>query len=226
MASIRLKTLRSPIADMAVRRIMTVAALLIASSAIAQTVNDEAASFDAAARAALPRAEVRTLRSEVRTIQGLSGNVADATRGIAGEIVSLSKVQRSLAAEGLTSRMVNGALQVSLPGDVLFDFDKATIRSNALPTLEKVKRAALATGMRPVVVEGHTDAVGTKRYNQALSEARAAAVAVWLTRSGILTSRVSSHGFGSDRPVAPNKAASGGDNPAGRQLNRRVTVIL
>ncbi len=205
---------------------MIVRLVLIGSSSVAQTVSDEAASFDAAARSALPRAEVRTLRSEVRTIQGLSGNVADATRGIAGEVVSLATVQRTLAAEGLTSRLVNGALQVSLPGDVLFDFDKATIRSNALPTLEKVKRAAVATGTRPVVVEGHTDAVGTKRYNQTLSEARAAAVARWLTTSGVTPSRVTSRGYGSDKPVAPNKSASGSDNPDGRQLNRRVTVIL
>jgi outer membrane protein OmpA-like peptidoglycan-associated protein len=211
---------------MAMRVIVTAAAVQIGSSSVAQTVSDEAASFDSVARAALPRAEVRILRSEVRTIVGLSSNVADATRGIAGEVVSLATVQRTLTAEGLTSRLVNGDLQVSLPGDVLFDFDKATIRSSAVPTLEKVKRAALATGMRPVVVEGHTDAVGTMRYNQTLSEARAAAVASWLTTSGIPPSRVTSRGYGSAQPVAPNKSASGNDNPDGRQLNRRVTVIL
>lgn len=211
---------------MKLANVLAVAACLIGTSAGAQTTGDEAAAADGAARAALPRAEVRTLRSEVRTIQGLSGNVADATRGIAGEVVALTTVQRSLAADGLTSRFVNGSLEVSLPGDILFDFDKSTIRRNAIPTLEKVKRAVEATGDRPVVVEGHTDAVGTRAYNQTLSVSRAAAVADWLTTAGIPRSRVTSRGFGSDRPLAPEKTPQGGDSPNGRQLNRRVTVRL
>ena len=205
---------------------LTLALLLAANSASAQSAADDEVAADLAARAALPRAEIRTLMPEVRTIQGLDGSLAGATRSISGDVVAIAAVQRSLAASGLDTRMVGGALEVSLPGDVLFDFDKAAIRPSAVPTLERVKQAAEQTGDRPVGVEGHTDAVGTATHNQPLSEARARAVAEWLAGAGIARSRLTSRGFGATRPIAPNKTPAGADDPAGRQKNRRVTITL
>jgi len=206
---------RSPTASLAL-------AALLAAAAPAQ-VADEAAA-DVAARDALPRAEIRTITGEVRTIAGLGGATGGETRAITGQVVSLAAVERGLA--GLSTRMVDGRLEVSLPGDVLFDFDKAAIRASAIPTLERVRAAAAQTGTRPVRVEGHTDAVGTPAYNQRLSEARAQAVARWLTDAGVERERVDSAGFGATRPVAPNRRPDGRDDPAGRQRNRRVTVLL
>lgn len=206
--------------------VIAAAIAAVATSSAAQVRDGGPAMADAAARAALPRAEIRTLRPDVRTIQGLSGNIADSARGISGDVVALAAVQRSLSANGLSARLVNGALEVSLPGDVLFDFDKSTVRARALSTLERVKNAATATGTRPVIVQGHTDAVGTRAYNQSLSEARAAAVADWLATAGIPRGRLQSRGYGSDRPVAPNTSRSGKDDPAGRQRNRPVTITL
>ena len=181
---------------------------------------------DAAAQAALARAEVRTILPEVRTIQGLDGSLAGGARSLSGSVETIAGVQRSLASSGLAARMVGNALEVSLPGDVLFDFDRATIRTTAIPTLERVRQAAGQTGDRPVRVEGYTDALGTPAHNRTLSEARARAVADWLVRAGIAPGRITSRGFGADRPVAPNRTPSGADDPAGRQKNRRVTIIL
>ena len=201
-----------------------IALVLLAVGARAQTATEEAAA-DAAARAALPRAEVRTIMPEVRTIQGLGDGVGGGARAIVGDVVPLATVQRSLDRDGLSTRLVNGALEVSLPGDVLFDFDKATIRDSAIPTLEKVARAAARTG-RPIRVEGHTDAIGTPARNQPLSEARARAVADWLASANIDRTRITSAGFGATRPIAPNRTAAGRDDPGGRQRNRRVAVLL
>jgi outer membrane protein OmpA-like peptidoglycan-associated protein len=141
-------------------------------------------------------------------------------------VLSLEAVGRGLQAGGLAIRSVQGGLEVMLPGDVLFDFDKATIRPSAVPVLEKVGAAARQTGNRLIRVDGHTDAVGQPAYNQRLSKARADAVAQWLAQSGAAAARLSAQGFGATRPVAPNRTPDGRDDPAGRQKNRRVTVTF
>lgn len=208
------------------RRALKLAALAAASCASAQAIGDGEAAANSVARKALSRAEVRTIVSQVRTIKALNGNLAGSAQSVAGNVFAITTAQRSLAADGLASRVVNGSLEVSLPGDVLFDFDKSTIRASAVATLEKVRNAAEATGDRPVTVAGHTDAVGVAAHNQLLSEARARVVADWLAQAGVRRSRLTSHGFGATRPVAPNKSITGSDDPAGRQRNRRVTITL
>jgi OOP family OmpA-OmpF porin len=68
-----------------------------------------------------------------------------------------------------------------------------------------------------IEVQGHTDSRGGKRYNQRLSERRAAAVVKWLVKQGnVDASRLLSQGYGMDEPIAEN------DTPEGRQKNRRV----
>lgn len=69
-----------------------------------------------------------------------------------------------------------------------------------------------------VRIEGHTDDVGDRTSNLDLSRRRAAAVAAWLAERGIQADRMSTDGFGPDRPVAPN------DSAANRALNRRVEL--
>jgi outer membrane protein OmpA-like peptidoglycan-associated protein len=174
---------------------------------------------EAEARAALPRAEIRRITGEIRRIEGLQ-------TAITGAVLPLEAVRLGLQQGGLEVRAVNGGLEVMLPGDVLFDFDKATIRTSAVPILEKVAAAARQTGDRPIGVEGHTDAVGRPAYNQRLSQARAEAVVQWLVKAAIPASRLSAKGFGATRPVAPNRTPDGKDDPAGRQKNRRVTITF
>ena len=79
----------------------------------------------------------------------------------------------------------------------------------------------------PVVIQGYTDALGNDGYNQKLSERRAASVKAWLaTREGLAAVPFTIAGFGARNPVAPNSKPDGSDNPEGRQLNRRVTLII
>jgi outer membrane protein OmpA-like peptidoglycan-associated protein len=101
---------------------------------------------------------------------------------------------------------------------VHFDFDKSVIRPDAVPVLNEAAETLKAEGGIAVIVEGHTDSVGTDAYNQKLSHRRAAAVKQYLVKHGIPSNRVTSEGFGESRPVASN------DTEDGRAQNRRVEL--
>ena len=121
-------------------------------------------------------------------------------------------------------------VRYSLEGDVLFDFDKAAIREEARTSLEILSEQITTRFGDSAIrlrIEGHTDAKGDDAYNQGLSERRAEAVATWLKRfGGFDDAEVRVRGFGETRPVAPNAYADGSDFPEGRQLNRRVEIVV
>jgi outer membrane protein OmpA-like peptidoglycan-associated protein len=104
--------------------------------------------------------------------------------------------------------------------DVLFDFDRASLKPDAREKLAKVSGILLAYPTLHVNVEGHTDSVGTDDYNLKLSQRRADAVRDYLTSNSINSDNVSALGLGKDGPVASN------DTAAGRQQNRRVEMVV
>jgi outer membrane protein OmpA-like peptidoglycan-associated protein len=104
--------------------------------------------------------------------------------------------------------------------DVLFDFDRATLKPGAKEKLAKVSGILLAYPSLHMNVEGHTDSVGTDEYNLKLSERRADSVRDYLTSNGISTANVQAVGLGKDGPVASN------DTATGRQQNRRVEMVV
>jgi len=112
-----------------------------------------------------------------------------------------------LAAEG----------RVALDG-VGFDFNRATLRPDSLPALIAARDAILTLG-GDWRIEGHTDSVGSRGYNQTLSEARALAVRDWLVAAGVPAAGLTAQGFAFDRPVADNAT------DAGRARNRRVELV-
>lgn len=115
---------------------------------------------------------------------------------------------------------------MALPGDVLFDFDKADIRPDARPTLDKVAQL-IGQGSGAVAIEGHTDGKGDDSYNLRLSERRAMAVRDYLKDVRMVPGdRLTVKGLGEQRPVAANLAPDGKDNPAGQQKNRRVEIVI
>jgi OOP family OmpA-OmpF porin len=105
-------------------------------------------------------------------------------------------------------------------GGVHFDFDKSTLKPEAIVVLNKA--VALLQQHERVVVEvaGHTDSIGSDAYNQKLSERRAIAVKDYLTSKGIKASRLTAKGYGESMPVASN------DTEEGRAENRRVEMIV
>ncbi|HEY2292028.1 MAG TPA: OmpA family protein [Thermoanaerobaculia bacterium] len=110
--------------------------------------------------------------------------------------------------------------------DALFDFDKATLTPSAEETLDALLPLLAKAGKRPARVEGHTDAKGSDSYNQTLSEKRAQTVKDWLVAHGALPASTPTAGWGKRHPIAPNTRPDGADDPAGRQKNRRVEVVL
>ena len=101
---------------------------------------------------------------------------------------------------------------------VNFDFNRADIRPDSRPILDQAVDVLRENEDVHVVVEGHTDAIGTDEYNRALSVRRAEAVFRYLVNRGIPPERLRVEGFGESRPVASN------DDEAGRAQNRRVEL--
>lgn len=115
---------------------------------------------------------------------------------------------------------------VSLPGDVTFDFNEATIRADAQPTLDRLLQLIQASSEGTISVEGHTDSRGDDGYNQKLSLARAEAVKAYLVSKGVAEDRLRTLGLGETRPTVPNAKPDGTDDEVGRQKNRRVEIVL
>ncbi|MDX2272848.1 MAG: OmpA family protein [Cyanobacteriota bacterium] len=121
-----------------------------------------------------------------------------------------------------SSTLEVGTQTISLPGDVLFDFDKAEIRPEAASLLQKVADSLRDMPNARILVAGHTDNIGEDNYNLVLSLERANAVKDYLIKllpSGNTHSWVAS-GFGASQPVADNQTATG------RQRNRRVDLVI
>jgi outer membrane protein OmpA-like peptidoglycan-associated protein len=131
---------------------------------------------------------------------------------------------RTLLSQLGAKQDVDQAIRFSLPADILFDFDKATLRPDAQAPLLKAKQLIAAYPKAPVTIIGYTDAKGEDAYNDRLSMARASTVSARLMDSGNRHTTVK--GYGERDPVAPNARPDGSDDPEGRQRNRRVEIIL
>ena len=105
-------------------------------------------------------------------------------------------------------------------GDVLFDSGQAQLKSGGMRNVQKLADFFKQYPQRRVMIEGFTDSVGSNSQNQELSDQRANSVRMALLDMGIGTERMTSRGYGESYPVAGN------DTAAGRQMNRRVELIV
>lgn len=104
--------------------------------------------------------------------------------------------------------------------DIYFDTDSSNLTKSSVLIIEGFLEFLEENPSVRVSIEGHTDNVGDKEYNQALSEARAKAVYDRLIADGIEASRLSYAGFGESRPIAGN------DSEEGRAVNRRTVFVI
>jgi outer membrane protein OmpA-like peptidoglycan-associated protein len=193
---------------------------------------EAAASADAVARAEQQVAEGRrraeqaqTEAERARANEDLARAQAESAR-LEAEQAKQDKQElqqqlfTSIAAILETRREARGLI-VSL-SDVLFDFNQASLKPGAREKLSKLAGILLAyPGPYHMEIEGHTDSVGSQDYNQKLSEDRARSVSDYLLKSGLASERIRAvRGFGKLRPVATN------DNATGRQMNRRVEIVI
>ena len=137
-----------------------------------------------------------------------------------------SSVQEELVEE-LNATVSESEIIVPLSTDVLFDFDRADIREDAISTLNKLGQTISKLKLKMIQIAGHTDSKGSDEYNLQLSQQRAEAVASWLSsNTDIPSENLIAKGYGETQPVADNQKPNGEDNPAGRAKNRRVEIII
>nr|WP_041603774.1 OmpA family protein [Thioflavicoccus mobilis] len=164
-----------------------------------------------------------------KSAQGaLIGAVGGAIAG--GMVGSYMEQQRQDFVKALGAEIQSGMIRVEkLPNDQLlvgmtgatsFETDSDVIQAGFYSTLDKISTIVKRYGKTQLVINGHTDSVGSAAYNQQLSERRAAAVQNYLLADGVVLERLSARGYGESEPIASN------DIPEGRRLNRRVDIII
>jgi outer membrane protein OmpA-like peptidoglycan-associated protein len=131
----------------------------------------------------------------------------------------LDKQAEELKKHAETRRTENGIV-TRLKGDILFDTNKAALKPNADKTLSDIAQVIKKYPEDIILISGHTDATGTDKRNQALSEQRAQSVREKLVAQGVPANSIQISGAGSSKPVADNSSAEG------RAKNRRVDIDI
>jgi outer membrane protein OmpA-like peptidoglycan-associated protein len=131
-----------------------------------------------------------------------------------------SRLREQLRGSGVSVTRVGDDLVLNMPGNITFDVDRSDLRDNFSPVLDSVSLVLKEYDQTLIDVTGHTDSTGAISHNMELSQRRAGSVATYLKASGIDSMRVYTQGVGPHYPVADNSSA------AGRQLNRRVELVL
>lgn len=196
---------------------------------VRETVNFKTAELSVAnAGAARTAAQLQARTQEAEAAQRAA---AEAQRAAGAARTDATEAQRQAAMVMERNRLLEARMAelnakqtprgvVITLGDVLFDVDRSALKPSGLRMVDQLVEVLKADPQRTLLVEGFTDSTGADAYNQTLSTERADAVRVALLRQGIASTRVASRGYGEAHPVASN------DTVAGRQMNRRVEIVL
>jgi outer membrane protein OmpA-like peptidoglycan-associated protein len=172
-----------------------------------------------AARTAQAQADVARRDASVALAQAdAARQQADAARQQAASEAERARILQAQI-DDMQAKATDRGLVLTL-GDVLFDSGHAELKPGGVRVLEKAADFLKQYPQRTVMIEGFTDAVGGESYNLFLSERRAETVRQTLVGMGVANDRIVSHAYGKAYPVATN------DNAAGRQMNRRVEVVI
>jgi len=174
-------------------------------------------------------ASLEALAESVSEISESISTIADSAENMErsdNEVTGASASQHE-AIEGLVVTETEKEITIDLSSDILFDFNKSSIRSDASRALTAAEKILSKHPNTAINLEGHTDSVGSDQYNKDLSMKRALSVREWfIENSDIPARRFKLFGLGESRPVSPNANPDGSDNPDGRQKNRRVTIVV
>jgi len=135
------------------------------------------------------------------------------------DVANLQLEEMRMRLADLEAKQTERGLVVTL-GDVLFEVDRAELKSGAQRSLNELVQVLIESPKAMVAIEGHTDSTGARAHNDSLSQRRAESVRGFLIGQGIGQARISARGMGQDYPVASNGDA------AGRQQNRRVELVI
>jgi outer membrane protein OmpA-like peptidoglycan-associated protein len=124
------------------------------------------------------------------------------------------------ASDTVTIQVIRPAAKVYTFEDVHFDFDRYTLRPEALRVLEQAVSAMKQDTSLRLTLEGHTCSIGTAEYNLALGERRSTAVRDYLTQNGVEATRLQTVSFGEEKPKHDNSREET------RRLNRRAALVV
>lgn len=192
---------------------------LAVSNATAERSKLQLQARTAEADQAHQQAAMAELTAEQKTAEAnlARQQAADAQASAAQDQASLAAMQAQM--NELNAKKTPRGMVITL-GDVLFDTNRAQLKSGGERNVQKLAEFLKRYPQRTVLIEGFTDSVGSDSSNQVLSEQRAQAVSMALTGMDVGRERVSTKGYGEAYAVAGNDTASG------RQLNRRVEIML
>jgi outer membrane protein OmpA-like peptidoglycan-associated protein len=180
-------------------------AQLVAEQQAAERAKAQAAADEAKAQAEQARAAQMQAEQSAQQATQQAEQVRERLRMQLNQVLQTTETARGL--------IVNMS-------DVLFDFNKYTLKPEAREKLAKVSGILVAYPGLKVQVEGYTDNIGSDEYNQKLSEQRSGGVRDYLVAQSVPDGNVSAKGFGKSDPVADNSTDSG------RAQNRRVELVV
>ncbi len=122
--------------------------------------------------------------------------------------------------EGAKVERVGEGIKITFDSGILFDFNSYALRNESKDNLSGLASTLKKYDDTDILIEGHTDNVGTEEYNQQLSVERASSVVDYLKQQEVGQNRFIVEGYGESQPVATN------DTEAGRQQNRRVEIAI
>lgn len=196
-------------ADAARNRVILEARARQAEAAREQAEKERAAALERASEA--ERAREQTAQQREQAMQARE----QARKKLGSDIARLRGELAQLRARETERGWVLG-----LGGEMLFDAGKSTLKPGAARAIERVARFMNEHPERDIAIEGFTDSTGSDATNQRLSEERAHAVRQALVANGVPANRIQARGHGEAFPIATN------DTAAGRQLNRRVEIVI
>jgi outer membrane protein OmpA-like peptidoglycan-associated protein len=122
--------------------------------------------------------------------------------------------------EGATVERVGEGIKITFHDGIEFALNSSQLTETDKTNLNDLANTLKKYSDTNILIEGHTDATGTREHNMTLSDQRAASVASYLESLGVVEKRVTTEGYGPDQPIADNTS------DAGRQQNRRVEVAI
>lgn len=156
------------------------------------------------------------------TAQGaILGAMIGGTAGaLIGEYMDRQANELEVELENAEVKRVGEGIHVTFDSGILFDFDAYALREESRENLRELASTLDKYKDTKVLIEGHTDNVGTEDYNLRLSEQRASSVEQYLVRLGVGQERLIARGYGENQPEATNTTEEG------RQQNRRVEIAI
>ena len=203
---------------------VVVAVALAGCDSIPTSYTNQGVAIGAVSGAVLGATAYSGNRSRGAIIGAIGGGLAG---GAVGTYMDNQKrdLEKNLAKEIQTGearvdKMPNDVVRITMTSNTAFDTNSTTIKQGFYTTMDKVADVMTRYGKTTLTVVGHTDNVGTDKYNQDLSQRRAYSVAQYLESKKVNPVRLATAGKGESEPVASN------NTEAGRQQNRRVEIYV